>query len=82
VVLGNVLLDIITPIYDDNLLTKYGLQPDSTTLAEEKHFPIFDEIQNGQTSSKTTIGGSAANTARIAQVCNICKYCIFYNDQE
>jgi adenosine kinase len=62
---GNVLLDIICPISGD-FLCKYELEPDTTTLAKEKHFPLFDEVKRAS-GVKYCSGGSASNTLRVAQ---------------
>lgn len=41
--IGNPLLDI-SALVDDELLKKYGLQPDDAIMAEEKHMPLYREL--------------------------------------
>ncbi|XP_035714538.1 adenosine kinase isoform X2 [Folsomia candida] len=67
VAFGNVLLDMIVPVEGD-FLDKNGLQPDTTTLAEnESHLRIFDQVQDGTYAIQYSPGGCAANSVRVAQ---------------
>ncbi|CCJ31280.1 unnamed protein product [Pneumocystis jirovecii] len=62
--LGNPLLDI--QVRDQSFLEKYGLEPNNSILAEEKHIPIYEEIAR-ISDVKYVAGGSAQNTLRAAQ---------------
>lgn len=61
----NPLLDISAHVTPD-LLQKYGLDANSAILAEEKHFPIYDELIR-DFKVEYIAGGSTQNTARVAQ---------------
>lgn len=59
---------MIVPVEGD-FLDKNGLQPDTTTLAEnESHLRIFDQVQDGTYAIQYSPGGCAANSVRVAQV--------------
>jgi len=62
--MGNPLLDISTTV-DEAFLAKYGLKSNDAILAEEKHMPIFTEIQKG--SVDFIAGGATQNSIRVAQ---------------
>ncbi|CAG8444931.1 8382_t:CDS:2 [Ambispora gerdemannii] len=64
-VMGNPLLDIQVKA-DENLLEKYGLKPNDSILAEEKHMPLYVEIVKNYKPTYVA-GGAAQNTARGAQ---------------
>ena len=65
VCLGNPLLDLQVDI-EPEYLSKYGLKENDAILAEEKHFPIYEEVLK-KSGLKTVAGGAAQNTARGAQ---------------
>eukprot|EP01091_Cochliopodium_minus_P013075 TRINITY_DN4114_c0_g1_i2.p1 TRINITY_DN4114_c0_g1~~TRINITY_DN4114_c0_g1_i2.p1 ORF type:complete len:372 (-),score=130.44 TRINITY_DN4114_c0_g1_i2:36-1043(-) len=62
--MGNPLLDISTHVSLD-FLNKYELQPSNAILAEEKHFPLYDDLKNHQV--EYIAGGSTQNSIRVAQ---------------
>jgi len=65
--IGNPLLDI-SVVCDEALLEKYGLKNADAILAEEKHFPLFDELISGGTFTPEYIaGGATQNSVRVAQ---------------
>ena len=43
---GNALLDMVLPVSDGQLLTKYHLLPDNQIEASEDQKPLFDEVFN------------------------------------
>lgn len=51
---------------DEALLNKYGLKANDAILAEEKHLPIYAELE-AREGVKLIAGGAAQNTARGAQ---------------
>jgi len=60
--MGNPLLDMQVT-NGEELLKKYGLNPNDAILAEEKHGPIYDDlVQNHKVTY--VAGGAAQNTAR------------------
>ncbi|XP_028173697.1 adenosine kinase [Ostrinia furnacalis] len=63
--IGNPLLDI-SAIVDDELLKKYGLQPDDAIMAEEKHMPLYRELME-KYKAEFIAGGSVQNSLRVAQ---------------
>lgn len=65
VCLGNPLLDLQVDV-DAEYLKKYDLKENDAILAEEKHFPIYEEVIK-KDGLKTVAGGAAQNTARGAQ---------------
>jgi adenosine kinase len=48
------------------MLEKYGLKPNDTILAEEKHMGIYDDLVSNH-DAKLIAGGAAQNTARGSQ---------------
>ncbi|KAL0821449.1 hypothetical protein ABMA28_004922 [Loxostege sticticalis] len=74
--IGNPLLDI-SALVDDELLKKYGLQPDDAIMAEEKHMPLYRELMENVRSRNASqpykyqtefiAGGSVQNSLRVAQ---------------
>ena len=52
---------------DKDIVSKYGLEFGGAILAEEKHKPLFVEIENHPTLCKTP-GGSGINSIRCANV--------------
>lgn len=59
--IGNALVDVITVLKDDSLLTEYGLKRGSMTLVDETlSRQIYDAAR--LLRRQTTTGGSAANT--------------------
>lgn len=65
VCLGNPLLDLQTEA-DAAYLKKYDLKENDAILAEEKHFPIYEEVLK-KPNLHIVAGGAAQNTARGAQ---------------
>ncbi|GFP83177.1 adenosine kinase 2 [Phtheirospermum japonicum] len=63
--IGNPLL-YITANVDDDFVDKYGLKPNKSTLAEEKHLPIYPELVS-KYEVEYLAGGSAQNSMRFAQ---------------
>ncbi|KAG5673767.1 hypothetical protein PVAND_003787 [Polypedilum vanderplanki] len=63
--LGNPLLDI-SAIVDNEYLAKHDLGPDNAILAEDKHMPIFTELQE-KYNAEYIAGGSVQNTLRVCQ---------------
>jgi adenosine kinase len=61
----NPLLDITANVKVD-LANKYGLKPNSTTMAQEQHLPLFDELQKDY-KCQYLPGGSGQNSSRVAQ---------------
>ena len=61
----NPLLDISAKVSID-LVNKYKLKPNATTMAAPEHLPLFDEIQKNYKCDYLP-GGSGQNTSRIAQ---------------
>eukprot|EP00461_Guttulinopsis_vulgaris_P001430 UN01430 len=64
--LGNPLLDISVNAGDE-LFNKYDLKPANAILAEDKHLPLYDEIQAAPYTPEYVAGGSAQNSIRVAQ---------------
>jgi len=63
--MGNPLLDM-TAVVDEDYLKRYDLQPNNAVLAEEKHRPIFDDINENYKVSYSP-GGATQNSIRVAQ---------------
>ena len=63
--LGNPLLDI-TASTDDGVLAQFGLVKGTAILAEEKHMPLYPQVQASKDVSYSP-GGSAMNTMRALQ---------------
>jgi adenosine kinase len=61
----NPLLDISAPVAPE-LLTKYGLQPSSACLAEDKHLPLYPELVKDY-PVEYIAGGAGQNSIRAAQ---------------
>ncbi|XP_023946398.1 uncharacterized protein LOC112051829 [Bicyclus anynana] len=74
--IGNPLLDISACV-DNDLLVKYGLQPDDAIMAEDKHMPLYQELIDNY-PAEFIAGGSVQNTLRVAQwilkIPNVCTY--------
>eukprot|EP01063_Lacrimia_lanifica_P006855 TRINITY_DN1432_c0_g1_i1.p1 TRINITY_DN1432_c0_g1~~TRINITY_DN1432_c0_g1_i1.p1 ORF type:complete len:333 (+),score=195.04 TRINITY_DN1432_c0_g1_i1:67-1065(+) len=62
--MGNPLLDISANV-DAAFLEKYGLAPASAILAEEKHMPIYGELE-AKSDVVYIPGGATLNSARVA----------------
>mmetsp|Transcript_34825 Transcript_34825/g.85205 ORF Transcript_34825/g.85205 Transcript_34825/m.85205 type:complete len:350 (+) Transcript_34825:81-1130(+) len=67
IILGlcNPLLDISGSVEGD-LLEKYGLEANNAILAEEKHVPLYAELEAGY-PVEYTAGGAGQNSVRVAQ---------------
>merc|ERR1739849_9231 len=63
--MGNPLLDISDNV-DKALMEKYGLEPGGIILAEEKHQPLFEEMQK-RPGVQYIAGGATQNSIRVAQ---------------
>lgn len=63
--MGNPLLDISANVGKD-FLDKYDVQLDSAILAEEKHFPLYDELVK-DFKVQYIAGGATQNSIRVAQ---------------
>jgi len=63
--LGNPLLDISVST-DEKFLEKYGLEPNNAILAEEKHMPMYPEMEK-MGEVEYIAGGATQNTMRVAQ---------------
>jgi len=63
--MGNPLLDISANA-DKAMFDKYGLEPGGIILAEDKHMPVFGEMQ-AKPDVKYIAGGATQNTIRVAQ---------------
>jgi len=63
--LGNPLLDISANV-DTSLLTKYELEADNAILAEDKHKPLYKEMEENKTMEYVA-GGATLNSIRVAQ---------------
>lgn len=68
VAIENPLLDITVQDNDGAVIEKYGLQPNTACLVDEKTAPLHDEIQARDDCEKTC-GGAAMNSARVANHC-------------
>ena len=64
--LGNPLLDISANA-DGALLSKYGLEANNAILAEEKHMPLYEELERSK-NVEYIAGGATQNAIRVAQV--------------
>ncbi|KAL1678072.1 Ribokinase-like protein [Schizophyllum commune] len=64
--MGDPLLDV--QVHDNDLLTRYDLQPNGAILAEEKHMPLYDEIAK-HPNARYLAGGGAQTAARGAAYC-------------
>ncbi|XP_076142511.1 adenosine kinase isoform X1 [Alosa pseudoharengus] len=63
--MGNPLLDI-SAVVDKDFLEKYGLKPNDSILAEDKHKAMFEEIVK-KFKVEYHAGGSTQNTVKVAQ---------------
>jgi len=63
--MGNPLLDISANA-DAAMFKKYGLEPGGIILAEEKHMPVYAELE-AKPDVKYIAGGATQNTIRVAQ---------------
>jgi len=63
---GNPLLDCSLEFPDDAVFAKYGIQPASACLAEEKHKPLFAEICANE-NVQYIPGGATLNTIRVSK---------------
>merc|ERR1712179_769876 len=63
--MGNPLLDISANV-DLSYLTKYGLEPDNAILAEDKHMPLYQDIEDN-CKVEYIAGGATLNTMRVGQ---------------
>ena len=63
--LGNPLLDISAEVPLE-LLNKYGLKTNNAILAEEKHLPLYGELEKEHAVSYIA-GGATQNSIRVAQ---------------
>ncbi|XP_006647541.1 adenosine kinase 2-like [Oryza brachyantha] len=63
--MGNPLLDI-SAVVDDAFLTKYDIKLNNAILAEEKHFPMYDELAS-KGNVEYIAGGATQNSIRVAQ---------------
>jgi adenosine kinase len=62
--MGNPLLDITATVSED-VLEKYGLEPNNAILAEEKHMPLYSDLVG--MGADFTAGGATQNSIRVAQ---------------
>jgi adenosine kinase len=62
---GNPLLDL-SAVVEDSLLQKYGLKLGDQILAEEKHLPLYKELEE-KFQVEYIAGGATQNSARVAQ---------------
>jgi len=63
--MGNPLLDI-SAVVDGEFLKKYGLEPANAILAEEKHQPLYAELQ-AMPNVDYIAGGATQNSIRVGQ---------------
>lgn len=63
--MGNPLLDI-SAVVDQPLLEKYGIELGNQILAEEKHLPLYKEIEE-KYKVEYIAGGATQNSIRVAQ---------------
>jgi len=63
--LGNPLLDISSPV-DAAFMEKYGIKPNSAILAEDKHLPMYGELEK-MAAVEYIGGGSTLNSMRVCQ---------------
>ncbi|CAK0880168.1 unnamed protein product [Prorocentrum cordatum] len=63
--MGNPLLDISANA-DAAMFEKYGLEPGGIILAEERHAPVYEELQ-ARPDVKYIAGGATQNSIRVAQ---------------
>mmetsp|Transcript_37120 Transcript_37120/g.47976 ORF Transcript_37120/g.47976 Transcript_37120/m.47976 type:complete len:184 (+) Transcript_37120:73-624(+) len=63
--IGNPLLDMIATV-DDNFLLRYDVQMNTSTIAEERHLKLFNELSN-EYDPTYVAAGSTQNTIRVAQ---------------
>ncbi|XP_072962740.1 adenosine kinase 2-like [Typha angustifolia] len=63
--MGNPLLDI-SAVVDEDFLNKYDIKPNNAILAEEKHFPMYDELA-ARNNVEYIAGGATQNSIRVAQ---------------
>lgn len=63
--IGNPLLDVIAEI-DTNFLSRYEIKMNQAILADNKHLPLYDELEQKQ-DKKYIAGGSVLNTVRVFQ---------------
>ncbi|KAL4459058.1 hypothetical protein ABPG75_013923 [Micractinium tetrahymenae] len=62
---GNPLLDL-SAVVDEALLKKYGLELGNQILAEEKHLPLYKELEE-RFQVEYIAGGATQNSIRVAQ---------------
>lgn len=62
--MGNPLLDISATVPDD-VLSKYGLEPNNAILAEDKHSPLYSELA-AMAGVSYVAGGATQNSIRVA----------------
>lgn len=62
--LGSPLLDLQAEVTQD-FLNRYGLTLNNTYFAEEKHYPLYEEIVHMPEYGKVP-GGASLNTLRMA----------------
>ncbi|CAN8072471.1 unnamed protein product [Agarophyton chilense] len=63
--MGNPLLDISAAVSDE-VLSKYGLEPNNAILAEQKHMPLYEELA-AVDDVIYIAGGATQNSIRVAQ---------------
>jgi len=63
--LGNPLLDISSPV-DAAFMKKYDIKPNSAILAEDKHLPMYGELEKME-AVEYIGGGSTLNSMRVCQ---------------
>ena len=61
---GNPILDMSANV-DDATMTKYGMKPGDIVLAEEKHMPVYKELE-GKPDLEYIAGGATLNSIRVA----------------
>ena len=65
--IGSPLLDI-SCVVDDEFIEKYDVSLNSTSIAEERHLRIFEELSGSPRLDPTFVaGGSGQNVIRICQ---------------
>ncbi|CAO2826709.1 unnamed protein product [Amaranthus hypochondriacus] len=63
--MGNPLLDI-SAVVDDEFLNKYEIKLNNAILAEDKHLPMYEEM-NEKFKVEFIAGGATQNSIRVAQ---------------
>jgi len=74
--MGNPLLDMSANV-ELSYLTKYGLEADNQILAEEKHLPMYKEMED-QFKVDYVAGGATLNTMRVGQWLLQTPHCFSY----